>query len=312
MKEFNCFKEYQKELKSEGELILQFQKFANEGDCVKLDVFNDLFFEFRKELLVRNENLFFIDNKPFSANIHLQPKIQEYPLRASQFSICTKQILFEYWDKIYDNKIPKNDNRNPAYDMAAKIGTLLHEILQRYLTLFGCVKFKDNKPMLEENIVDSKRKVTGHIDFIGNFKQIYDIPIDFIGEIKTTGANFREETNQFNMTYRKYNHKIDSIIKKGEPSPYHLTQGNLYMDIYGLDLELFYYEDRSTSEHVTILYKKDSEIIKWIDEKALSVNRYWKNKTLPKERKNNNKCRFCRFTEICKEIKSVKDIEKLL
>jgi len=301
MYDFKCISEYREKLSSEAILVKKFIENSEDGDCIQLPELTEVFTDFQNKLWEENPNIFL--KEPLITTVFDQSE-RKYPSRASMLNSCPKAILISYVDGTLSNNVPKDNMRNKN---AANMGTMLHEILQRYFSFFGLVEKENNKYLLEYPIVDDELCITGHCDFIGNFKSLYDIDCKFIGEIKTTGSYKNPYSGE-------HTHKIDRIIKQAHPEYEHLAQANFYMYELDLDFELFYYIDRGNTYLSTFfLYKKDKNFLKKIIKKLKYVKKYFINEKLPKPKsKSKKRCQYCNYLTICSDVDTFDDIRALV
>jgi len=305
MVDFNCFSNNTREILDEKELIEDFVKYSKDGDCIKLPTFTELFGEFRTEMWNYHPKMFY-QGKPFTESIYEQSE-RKYPVRASMIGRCPKFIFLDYHDGQRDLKIPKNPKENHNWKNAANLGTFLHGMLQRDLSLFGIVEKDENgEYQLETEIKNDKMFFTGHADFVGNFFNIYGLDLKFVGEIKTTGSYQLDYSNE-------HFHKIDKIVNQGYPVLEHLPQGNLYMSELGIDYQMFYYTDRgNTNLEVAYLVKKSRKLVQQIKTKLTTLKKHYIKKTLPTPKsKSQDRCKYCRYVSVCDKLLTIKDIDKI-
>lgn len=260
------------------------------------------FMEFAKEikkemeLNKRTEGEIFTDTlDQFIIDSKLQNiKKERLAFRPSSYYKCTRQVWY------FLNEFPQDLKVDPQSERRLKVGTALHEWVQRDILMELDKNSSDFKLLKKEDMpvygiegiefIDEHQAAETEIKFLDyRFSRIFPISAMIDGAFYFKGKNYIFEFK----TIQPYDYKS---LK--EPLPDHKKQGAIYSLCLGIPNVMFLYLDKGTQRWKAFSTTYTDVHYNWIKRRIDMLEYYTEKKILP-EKEVSRDCNYCPYKKFC-------------
>jgi len=260
------------------------------------------FMEFAKELKKESELNSRTDAEIFTDTLDqfiIDSKLQgvkkeRLAFRPSSYYRCLRQVWY------FLNEFPQDLKINPQGERRLKVGTALHEWVQRDIIMELAKNSTDFSLLTKEDMpvygmegiefIDEHQSAEIEIKFLDHrFSRIFPISAMIDGAFHFKGKDYIFEFK----TIQPYDYK-----SLNEPLPDHKKQGAIYSMCLGIPNVMFLYLDKGTQRWKAFSVTYTNEQYDWIKRRIDTIEHFIGEKILP-EREVSKDCTYCPYKKFC-------------